>query len=159
VVEPIGTMLGADHVVATRMVVTDGRYSGEIEYYAYGETKAAAIREVAEQAGYDLTRSYAYSDSVTDLPMLEAVGHPFAVNPDRQLRREAVQRGWPVLVFSKPVALRQRVRGVAMPSRPVVTASALGAGAAAAGLVWYVSRQRGRRRLGSASRTALHLRD
>ena len=76
-------MLGADHVIATRMVVEDGRYTGEIEYYAYGETKAEAIRELAETEGYDLSRSYAYSDSVTDLPMLEAVGHPYAVNPDR----------------------------------------------------------------------------
>src|SRR3954463_7370615 len=97
VVEPIGEMLGADKVIATRMVVEDGRYSGEIEYYAYGETKAEAVRELAAGAGYDLTRSYAYSDSATDLPMLEAVGHPYAVNPDRPLRREAAARGWPVL--------------------------------------------------------------
>ena len=89
VVEPIGEMLGADHVIATRMVVEDGRYTGEIEYYAYGETKAEAIRELAALEGYDLTRCYAYSDSATDLPMLEAVGHPYAVNPDRALRREA----------------------------------------------------------------------
>src|SRR3954447_3344753 len=70
VVEPIGELLGADHVIATRMVVEAGKYSGDIEYYAYGETKAEAIRELAATQGYDLDRCYAYSDSATDLPML-----------------------------------------------------------------------------------------
>jgi len=142
VVEPIGEMLGADRVIATRMVVEDGRYTGDIEYYAYGETKAAAIKELAAAEGYDLARSYAYSDSATDLPLLETVGHPYAVNPDRTLRREAVDRGWPVLVFSRPVSLRQRVPNISVPSRPVLAATAIGAGAAAAGLVWYATRRR-----------------
>jgi HAD superfamily hydrolase (TIGR01490 family) len=140
VVEPIGEMIGADRVIATRMVVVDGRYTGEIELYAYGEGKAEAIRALAADEGYDLTRSYAYSDSVTDLPLLEAVGHPYAVNPDRALRREAATRGWPVLVFSRPVRLRERFsRG--MPARPVLAAAAMGAGAATAGLVWYATRR------------------
>ncbi len=142
VVEPIGEMLGADRVVATRMVVEDGRYSGEIEYYAYAENKAKAVRELADSEGYDLARSYAYSDSVTDLPMLEAVGHPYVVNPDRGLRREAVARGWPVLTFNRPVQLRQRVPTLPVPSRSVLAATALGAGAAAAGLVWYAAKRR-----------------
>jgi HAD superfamily hydrolase (TIGR01490 family) len=145
VVEPIGEMLGADRVIATRMVVTDGRYSGEIEYYAYAETKAEAVRELAEREGYDLSRSYAYSDSATDLPMLQAVGHPSAVNPDRALRREAVARGWPVLVFTKPVRLRHRIPSVSLPARPALAAVALGAGAATAGLVWLAARRRTRR--------------
>jgi HAD superfamily hydrolase (TIGR01490 family) len=144
VVEPIGEMLGADRVIATRMVVEDGRYSGEIEYYAYGETKAEAIRELAGTEGYDLGRSYAYTDSATDLPMLEAVGHPSAVNPDRTLRREAIARQWPVLVFTKPVRLRHRLSSVAIPPRPALAAVALGAGAATAGLVWLVTRRRPR---------------
>ncbi len=110
VVEPIGVMLGADAVVATRMQVAEGRYTGEIDYYAYGENKAAALRDLAALHGYDLAASFAYSDSVTDLGMLEAVGHPAAVNPDRELRREAESRGWPVLRFTRPVALRRRVR-------------------------------------------------
>ena len=92
-VEPIGEMLGVDRVVATRMVIVDGRYTGEIDFYAYGENKAAAMRELAAESGYDLADCYAYSDSITDLPMLEAVGHPTAVNPDRALRREAAERG------------------------------------------------------------------
>ncbi|MDJ1131898.1 HAD family hydrolase [Streptomyces iconiensis] len=148
VVEPIGEMIGADRVVATRMVVEEGRFTGEIAYYAYGPAKAEAIRELAASEGYDLDRCYAYSDSATDLPMLEAVGHPYAVNPDRALRKEAVTREWPVLSFSRPVRLKQRMPALSMPSRPTValTAVAVGAAAATAGLVWFNNRRRGRRR-------------
>ena len=127
VVEPIGAMLGADRVVATRMVIEDGVYTGEIAFYAYAENKASAICELADRYGYDLSASYAYSDSATDLPMLEAVGHPHAVNPDRSLRKEAIARGWPVLDFRHPVTLRGRVP---MPSRPVLVTVAALAGAA-----------------------------
>jgi HAD superfamily hydrolase (TIGR01490 family) len=134
VVEPIGAMLGADRVVATRMVIADGRYTGEIDYYAYGENKAAAMRQVAAEGGYDLADCYAYSDSVTDLPMLSAVGHPTAVNPDRGLRRAALERGWPVRQFTRPVPLRARF---SIPPAPVVTGAAMGVGAAVVGLAWY----------------------
>ncbi|MGA5063341.1 HAD family hydrolase [Streptomyces exfoliatus] len=144
VVEPIGEMLGADRVVATRMVVgEDGCFTGEVEYYAYGPTKAEAVRDLAKSEGYDLSRCYAYSDSATDIPMLEAVGHPYAVNPDRALRREAVAREWPVLAFEKPVRLKQRLPAFRMPPRPtLVAAAAVGAAALGAGLVWYASRRR-----------------
>ncbi|MFD8807618.1 HAD family hydrolase [Streptomyces sp. NPDC059597] len=144
VVEPIGELLGADRVVATRLVVgEDGCYTGEVEYYAYGPTKAEAVRELAASEGYDLDRSHAYSDSVTDLPMLQAVGHPHAVNPDRALRREAVARGWPVLEFRKPVRLKQRLPALSVPPRPALVAmAAVGAAAATAGLVWYANRRR-----------------
>ncbi|MDH6225786.1 MULTISPECIES: HAD family hydrolase [Streptomyces] len=142
-VEPIGEMLGADRVVATRMVVgEDGRFTGEVEYYAYGPTKAQAIRELAESEGYDLGRCYAYSDSATDLPMLETVGHPHAVNPDRTLRREAVARGWPILDFHRPVRLKQRLPAFSAPSRPVLVAAATVGAAAAAALVWYAASRR-----------------
>ncbi|MFD3941278.1 HAD family hydrolase [Streptomyces sp. NPDC058579] len=144
VVEPIGEMLGADRVVATRMVVgDDGCFTGEVEYYAYGPTKAEAIQELAESEGYDLSRCYAYSDSATDVPMLESVGHPYAVNPDRTLRREATARDWPILSFEKPVRLKQRLPGFRMPPRPALLAvAAVGAAAATAGLVWYANRRR-----------------
>ena len=142
VVEPIGEMLGADHVVATRMVVEDGAYNGEIEHYVYGPAKAEAIARLAESEGYDLQGSFAYSDSATDLPMLEAVGHPYAVNPDRALRKEAVAREWPVLTFSRPVRLRQRIPSLTMPPPPVLAVVAAGAVAATAGLVWLASRRR-----------------
>jgi HAD superfamily hydrolase (TIGR01490 family) len=139
VVEPIGDLLGADHVIATRMVVADGRFTGDIEYYAYGPAKAAAIADLAVEVGYDLASSFAYSDSATDLPLLEEVGHPSAVNPDRSLRKEAAARGWPILEFTNPVSLRSRV-GLTGGRTPVVAAAGLGAGVAA-GLVWYARRR------------------
>jgi HAD superfamily hydrolase (TIGR01490 family) len=141
VVGPIGELLGAERVVATQMVVEDGRYTGEIETYVYGAAKADAVRELAAGEGYDLSRSFAYTDSVTDLPMLEAVGHPYAVNPDKALRKVALERGWPVLDFHRPVSLRSRFSGL-RPAGPAMAAAAVGAGAAAATLVWLATRRR-----------------
>jgi HAD superfamily hydrolase (TIGR01490 family) len=99
VVDPIARRLGVDSVIATRMQVAGGRYTGVIEFYAYGEAKATRVRELAVERGYRLPDCYAYSDSMTDLPLLETVGHPHAVNPDRSLRRVAAERGWPILEF------------------------------------------------------------
>lgn len=130
VVGPIGEMLGADHVIATSMVVEDGIYTGEISFYAYGPNKAIAMEQLAKTKGYDLSASYAYSDSSTDIPMLELVGHPTAVNPDRALRKLAVERGWATATFSLAVPLRQRLR----PAAPAVTVLAAGAGVAAGAL-------------------------
>ena len=144
VVGPIGEMLGADRVIATRMEIEDGKYTGEIEYYAYAEEKARAIRELAEQEGYDLEHSYAYSDSITDVHMLEAVGHPHAVNPDKELRRVAGTNGWPVLVFNKPVMLRSRMPFP--PTGPTLAALAVGGVVAVGGVLWANAR---RRRLGA----------
>ena len=87
-VEAIGEHLGVDDVIASRARIgADGRYTGELEFYAYGPHKAEAIREMAVREGIDLARSYGYSDSITDLPMLELVGNPVAVNPDKELAR------------------------------------------------------------------------
>jgi len=140
VVGPIGEMLGADRVVATRMEIADGKYTGEIEYYAYGEEKATAITELARAVGYDLDASFAYSDSITDLPMLEVVGHAHAVNPDKELRRAASEHGWPVLVFTRPVALRSRFP--VPPARPTLAALAVGGVIAAGGVLWTQARRR-----------------
>ncbi|WP_183096038.1 HAD family hydrolase [Nocardioides stalactiti] len=137
VVEPIGAMLGADRVVGTKLEIVDGKYTGEIDYYAYAEEKAHAIRALAEERGYRLDACYAYSDSSTDIPMLEAVGHPFAVNPDKELRRAAAVNGWPILIFSKPVALRSTV-----PPKPTLAALAVGGVVAVGAAVWVGSRRR-----------------
>jgi HAD superfamily hydrolase (TIGR01490 family) len=134
-VAPIARALGATHAMATRMVVEDGKYTGEIAFYCYGEGKVQAIRELAAREGYALEHCYAYSDSITDLPMLEAVGHPSVVNPDRALRKEAIARGWPVLTFSRPVSLRDRIP--APSSAAVAATAAVGVSALAAGALTY----------------------
>jgi HAD superfamily hydrolase (TIGR01490 family) len=144
VVAPIGAMLGADDIIATQMVVADGKYTGEIGLYAYGAEKAVAIRALAAQRGYDLDSCYAYSDSATDVPMLEAVGHPFAVNADRALRKVAAERDWPTLTFSNAVPLRERISGLT-PPHPAATATIVGAGVAAAGAAWLYTRRRSAR--------------
>jgi phosphoserine phosphatase len=100
-VAPIARALGATHAMATRMVVEDGKYTGDVAFYCFGEGKVQAIQELAAREGYPLEYCYAYSDSVTDVPMLEAVGHPSVVNPDRGLRREAT-------VFRRRRGLRSR---------------------------------------------------
>lgn len=135
IVAPIARALGATHAMATRMVVEDGKYTGGVAFYCYGEAKTAAVRELAVHEGYPLEHCYAYSDSITDLPMLEAVGNPSVVNPDRALRKEAAARGWPVLTFSRPVPLRDRIT---TPSgAAVATTAALGISALAAGALTY----------------------
>ncbi|WHT23432.1 HAD-IB family hydrolase [Crossiella sp. CA-258035] len=147
IVAPIAKMVGATHSVGTRMVVTEGRYSGDVDFYCYGENKAVSVRELAEVHGYDLSACHAYSDSITDLPLLEAVGHPTVVNPDRALRKLAAQRGWPVLTFSDPVSLRARIP---TPSGTTVAAAAVGLGVvAAAGAAWYGIRRHRRGRAGN----------
>ena len=110
IVEPLGRFLGVDSVIASQVRVdSDGRYTGEMEIYAYGPCKADLVRATAACDDIDLAASFAYSDSATDLPLLEAVGHPVVVNPDRGLARVARQRDWPVRQFVHPVRLRDRV--------------------------------------------------
>lgn len=110
IVGPLADYLGTDGAIASRARLDDdGRYSGELDRYCYGPAKVTAMAELAEERGIDLAASFAYSDSVTDVPMLEAVGHPVAVNPDRALLRVARSREWEVRRFVKPVRLRDRV--------------------------------------------------
>ena len=141
VVEPLAHYLGADGAIATRARIdSSGRYSGELERYCYGPAKVVAIADVARERGIDLDRSYAYSDSMTDVPMLEAVGHPVAVNPDRGLLRVAREREWEIVRFVKPVRLRDRVP---MPTAATAAAGGGVTAAVVAGAVvwWYLRRQ------------------
>jgi hypothetical protein len=90
-----------------------------------GPGKVAAMIDAAERDGIDLAGSYAYTDSFTDMPMLEAVGHPVVVNPEKELRDAAEENDWPILEFQRPVSLEPRVQ--APPKRvwiPVVAGAA-----------------------------------
>jgi len=100
IVEAIAGDLGFDGALGTICEVRDGRYTGRALRALHAEAKAACLKELAAREGLDLSSCTAYSDSHTDLPFLDAVGHPVAVNPDRHLRRVAADRGWPVLEFS-----------------------------------------------------------
>ncbi len=148
IVAPLGRYLGAQRVIASRARLdSEGRYTGSMEFYAYGEFKAEAIRALADHESLDLSQSFAYTDSYTDVAMLEEVGHPVAVNPDRVLARYAREHDFEIARFNQPIRLRDRVRGTisAVPQRPAVAVSigaiALGAGAAAFGW-WLGSRRR-----------------
>jgi HAD superfamily hydrolase (TIGR01490 family) len=143
VVRPLARHFGVSGVIATRAAIgADGRYTGELEYYAYGEEKASAVRAVAERTGINLSRSFAYTDSATDLPLLEAVGNPVAVNPDKELRKAAEEHGWPIRDFHQPVRMRTRIAS-AVPGPRASFAAALAAAGVAAVLVWVILRSRG----------------
>lgn len=103
VIEPFAQLLGFDDVLATRYRVTNGRYGGEIDgefVWNRGKARSVAVWAVAHRV--DLAQSYAYSDSIFDLPLLGSVGHPVAVNPDPRLLIYAKARGWPVVWFNAP---------------------------------------------------------
>jgi HAD superfamily hydrolase (TIGR01490 family) len=101
IVQHIADDLGFDGAIGSTCEIEDGVYTGASLRPAHGEGKAQAVRELALVEGLDLAASTAYSDSHSDLPFLEAVGHPVAVNPDAALRRAALARGWPVLEFTE----------------------------------------------------------
>jgi len=98
IMRPLARMLGVKHVLAPALVRQGDRFTGELNSPPVaGEEKARRMREFAGAHGVNLTRSHAYGDSVADLPMLEAVGHAHAVNPDRSLAETARQRGWDIV--------------------------------------------------------------
>lgn len=137
VVAPIAQLLGADEAIATRAELdADGRYSGRTERYVYADQKMTAMVETAERDGIDLDHSWAYSDSATDIPMLAAVGHAVAVNPDRELARVAKERGWQIERFSLTVPLRERVTMPAPKQAAAMGGGAAAVGAAALGAWW-----------------------
>jgi HAD superfamily hydrolase (TIGR01490 family) len=118
IVEPLARALNMEGGLGTSGQVIEGHYTGELDGpFMYGQGKAEAIEKLVSQRGYDLERCYAYSDSVSDLPMMELVGHPVAVNPDGPLDDVAHERGWPVVIFA-----RRTKRAVAMSSVGAATA-------------------------------------
>ena len=133
VVEPLAVALGMTGAVATKGEIIDGIYTGELDGpFVYGDGKTQAIKQLVTERGYDLSLCYAYSDSVSDLPMLELVGHPVAVNPDSELAAVARERGWPRVVFARKAKRAIKYGGV-------------GSGTIAAALIAYVlGRRHGR---------------
>jgi len=133
IVEELARELEFDGALGSTCEIVDGTYTGVSLRPCHGESKAAAVQELAAREGIDLAASTAYSDSHTDLPFLEVVGHPVVVNPDRELARVAAERGWQVLQFTDlayPGASRLRPTLLGIPL-------VLGAGAA----VWAARRR------------------
>ncbi len=103
--QPLAEDIGADILIATELEEQAGRFTGEVVHFNKGSAKVEKIAALAAAEHYDLTASYAYSDSGTDAPMLAMVGHPTAVNPDRALRKIAAENDWPIRSFSRPEPL------------------------------------------------------
>ena len=99
-VEPLAERLGLDGALASHAAIRDGRYTGEVETFLHGPAKSEAVRAYAAAHGIDLAVSSAYTDSRSDIELLQTVGHPHAVNPDRALKKAAAANGWPVLRFA-----------------------------------------------------------
>ncbi len=134
IVRSLAVELGMTGAIATVAETVNGVYTGGLsEPFCYGPAKADAIERVALREGYDLDLCYSYSDSLSDLPMLEVVGHPVAVNPDNGLEAVARTRGWPIVEFSRTA--RRVVR--------TTTASVGGVGLAIA--TYALGRRHGRR--------------
>jgi HAD superfamily hydrolase (TIGR01490 family) len=142
IVDPLARLLQVDQYIATRPRIVDGKYTGELDFYAYGPHKAAAIEALADDLRLNLEGSFAYSDSATDLPMLEVVGNPVAVNPDKPLRRIAIERDWTIEIFRNPVTLRDRLPQLRAPE--LKTGNALAAAVGVAGIAaaaWWITRR------------------
>jgi putative phosphoserine phosphatase / 1-acylglycerol-3-phosphate O-acyltransferase len=114
-IKPLADRLGFDHVIATRYSINEeGRFDGSISgNFVWSRGKLAAVKEWAAREDVDLADSFAYSDSIYDLPLLSAVGSPAAVNPDPRLTLYAVARGWPIVHFDvSPGVLKVPVLGI-----------------------------------------------
>jgi HAD superfamily hydrolase (TIGR01490 family) len=136
-VDPLAHALGMTGGIGTRSEVVDGAYTGNlVGPFCYGEGKVEAITELARWEGLDLDQCYAYSDSASDLPMLQAVGHPVAVNPDAKLDRIARREGWPIVIFSR------RTKAVVRRTTQALGGAALATGSFAVG-VKYAQRYLG----------------
>jgi len=138
VVRPLARYIGVENVIATKAKVDEyGCYTGEVDVYTYGPAKALAVQAVADAEGISLQGSYAYSDSATDQPLLELVGNPVVVNPEKELREVAEERGWPILDFKRQVSLTKRL------ARPVpLISGATVASVIGAGIAWAMLRKK-----------------
>lgn len=142
IVRPLADFLGVDDFIATRASIdAEGRYTGDLAFYAYGTNKAEAIRSYAAREGIDLAGSFAYSDSVTDMPMLKLVGHPVAVNPDKELAREADKRGWETRNFRRTVQVHDR-RAVPPPGPALAIGGGVVLVGTGVGVVLWLRRRR-----------------
>jgi HAD superfamily hydrolase (TIGR01490 family) len=111
IAELLAHVLVFDGGIGARSEIRDGVYTGRPDGpFTYREGKAEAIQEVAAEEGFDLSECWAYSDSESDLPMLRAVGHPVAVNPDAELARVAREEGWEIMRFDR-LGRRLRLAG------------------------------------------------
>lgn len=97
IIGPVSKKLGVDDIIATEVASRKGIYTGEIRRLPVGSNRAAIVRRYCLTNGIDVAGSYAYSDHHSDIPMLEAVGNPVAVNPDRELKRHSLKKGWKIL--------------------------------------------------------------
>ncbi|MGZ4708265.1 MAG: HAD family hydrolase, partial [Acidimicrobiales bacterium] len=135
-VRPLADLMGVDAVIATRYGEHDGVYTGRIEgEFVWSHGKYRAVKEWADEHDVSLAESYAYSDSYYDVPLLNAVGHPVVVNPDRDLARVAIEREWEVRRFVRPVRLRDRMP---VPTTAPTIAASSAAAAFGTGVVLYL---------------------
>jgi HAD superfamily hydrolase (TIGR01490 family) len=105
VVRPLARRMGIEHLLYTRLEVEEGVFTGRvIEPICFEEGKIYWLQQFIEEHAIDLAKSYFYTDSITDQPLMDIVGHPIATNPDPRLYREAVRRRWPVRFFDPPNA-------------------------------------------------------
>jgi len=154
IVNPLAKLLGADMSIASRAHVdSGGYYTGSIDFLAIGTNKADAIAALAKKINIDLKKSYAFSDSIADVPMLEMVGHPVAINPDRALEKLAEIRGWDMDEFVQPINLSLRLKNVGeavmdkyATTDPLSHALALYGPLATAGLLFYYLLRKTRKR-------------
>ena len=137
IVDRLAGALGMTGGIGTQGEIIDGRYTGGLTgHFVYGEGKALAMTELAATKGYDLSLCYSYSDSISDLPMMELVGHPVAVNPDGDLGSHARKRGWPIVIFARTA------------KRVVAGTSAATGAVAAATATYFLGRRHGRMSVG-----------
>lgn len=116
IVRPVAELLGADHALGSVAEVDEnGLYTGRIPHYNFAQNKALACAELAAEQGWDLSECWAYSDSITDLPLFELVGHPIAVNPDAALASVARERGWQIMTFDRTTGHVPASKRVALP--------------------------------------------